>query len=228
MIQITFNTEIDMKNQFETIQPWIPMVLAAIKKDIKTDHLPGSPAFVRAHFGNRPLNRVSADEIYAAYEKDLLAGDADLAEWVVNHWVFKHGDVYSHFAEHLSQVDEEFSNIESLTEEQSEKILIGAVDAFGALPTYIFSVLNGVVFPEAVFKRLRNLAEKEEASKEAEEKVAQEQLSLAQLTERYTRDIARLNEKYESKVSGVLKKYTIEVEALKKQIRSLQKQLAAK
>ncbi len=218
----------DMKNQFETIQPWIPLVLAAIKKDIKTDHLPGSPIFVRTHFGNRPLSRLTAEEIFAAYEKDLLSGDADLADWVVNRWVFKHGDIYSHFADSLSQVAEDYSAIQSLTVEQSEKILSEAVDRFGALHTYLFSVLNGVVFPESVFQRLRTWAENEEAAKKEEEKGTEERLSLQQLTERYSRDVARLHEKYESKISGVLKKYTTEVEALKKQIRALQKQLAAK
>jgi hypothetical protein len=218
----------DMKNQFETIQPWIPMVLAAIKKDIKTDHLPGSPVFVRTHFGNRPISRLTAEEIFAAYEKDLLSGDADLAEWVVNRWVFKHGDIYSHFAESLSQVAEDYSAIVSLTVEQSEKILSESVDRFGALHTYLFSVLNGVVFPESVFLRLRTWAENEESAKKEEEKGTEERLSLQQLTEHYSRDVARLHEKYESKISGVLKKYTTEVEALKKQIRALQKQLAAK
>jgi polyhydroxyalkanoate synthesis regulator phasin len=217
-----------MKNQFETIKPWIPVVLATIKKDIKTEHLPGSPAFVRTHFGNRPINRLAVEEIFSAYEKDLLSGDADLAEWVVNRWVFKHGDIYSHFAEQLSQVADDYSTITSLTVEQSEKILSGAVDSFGALQTYLFSVLNGVVFPESVLQRLRTWAENEETAKKTEEKATEERLSLQQLTERYSRDVARLHEKYESKVTGVLKKYTTEVEALKKQIRSLQKQLAEK
>ena len=215
-----------MKNQFETIQPWITVILSAIKRDIKTDHLPKSPAFVRTHFGNRPLNRLTAEEIFSAYEKDLLSGDADLAEWVVNRWVFKHGDIYGHFAESLSQVAEDYSTIVSLTVEQSETILSGAIDRFGALQTYLFSVLNGVVFPESVLERLRTWAANEEAAKKTEDKEMEERLSLQQLTERYSRDVTRLNEKYESKVSGVLKKYTTEVEALKKQIRSLQKQLA--
>lgn len=217
-----------MKNKFETIKPWISHVLVAIKKDIKTDHLPASPVFTRTHFGSRPLNRLTQDEIFAAYEKDLLAGDADLAEWVVNHWVFKHGEIYTHFAERLSEVAEDFSQIEHLTEEQSEKILSGAVETFGALPTYLFSILNGVVFPESIFLKLRNQAEKQETEKGAEMQLLEERQSLEQLRERYTRDIARLNEKYESKVAGVLKKYTTEVEALKKQIRSLQKQLTSK
>jgi polyhydroxyalkanoate synthesis regulator phasin len=228
MLQTAFNTEKDMENQFKTIQPWIPLVLSAIKKDIKVDHLPASPSFVRTHFGNRPLNRLTTEEIFAAYEKDLLAGDADLAEWVINHWVFQHGEIYTHFAERLSQISEDYSEIKNLTEEQSHAILKGAVESFGALPTYLFSVLNGVVFPESIFKKLRLAAEQEVAAKSAEAKQAEEQLSFEQLKERYARDLSRLQEKYEGKVSGVLKKYTTEVEALKKQIRSLQKQLAAK
>lgn len=217
-----------MKNQFESIQPWIPVVLAAIKKDIKTDHLPGSPQFVRTHFGNRPINRLNMEEIFSAYEKDLLAGDADLAEWVVNHWVFQHGDIYNHFAEKLSEVSDDYGSIESLTDVQSDEILKGAPEKFGALSTYLFSVLNAVVFPAKYIHRLRSMAEKEEAAQKVEEKETEERQTLEQLTQRYTRDIARLNDKYESKVAGVLKKYTTEVEALKKQIRSLQKQLAAK
>src|SRR3990167_3175904 len=109
-----------MQKQFETIRPWIPAVLAAIKKEIKGDHLPSNPLFTRTHFGNRPLHRLTTEEIFAAYEKTLLAGDADLGEWVVTCWVFKHGEVYSHFAEALSQVTEDYSTLTSLTEQQSE------------------------------------------------------------------------------------------------------------
>ena len=217
-----------MQNKFETIQSWIPQILMTIKSDIKTDHLPGSPEFVKKHFGNRPINRVTIEEIFKAYEKDLLAGDADLEEWVINHWVFKHGDIYNHFADRLSQISEDFGSLEKLTEEESDKVLDGAFKSFGALPCYLFSVLNGVVFPESVLKNMRALAVKEEAEKKAEEILLQEKQTIEQATERYTREIARLNKKYEDKVAGVMKKYTTEVEALKKQIRSLQKQLISK
>ena len=212
-----------MQNKFETIQPWVEKVLSAIKHDIKTDHLPGSPQFVKTHFGNRPVNRVTMEEIFKAYEKDLMAGDADLEEWVVNHWVFKHGDIYSHFEERLTEISEDFGSIEKLTQEESDKILEGAVEKFGAVPCYLFSVLNGVVFPEAVLKGLRELAEKEEAEKKAEKVQVKEQTA-----EDFAKEIARLHKKHEEKVAGVMKKYTTEVEALKKQIRSLQKQLLAK
>jgi hypothetical protein len=213
-----------MQNKFETIQSWIPGILSAIKHDIKTDHLPGSPQFVKTHFGNRPLSRVNMDEIYKAYEKDLLSGDKELEEWVINHWVFKHGDIYTHFADRLSQVSEDFGSIEKLTHEESNKILEGAVERFGALPCYLFSVLNGVVFPEAVLTGLRDLAEKEEAEKKAGEVGKAKEQSV----ESYVQEIARLHKKHEERLSGVMKKYVTEVEALKKQIRSLQKQLLSK
>ena len=205
-----------------------PTILDAIKRDIKTDHLPASPAFARTHFGNRPLNRLTTEEIFAAYEKDLLAGDADLAEWVVNHWVFQHGDVYNHFAERLSQISEDYSEIQGLTEEESEKVLEGAISSFGALNVYLFSVLNGVVFPESVFQSLREAALKEEAAQQKEAAAADERQTVEQMKEKFAREIARVQEKCEGKIAGVLKKYATEVEALKKQIRSLQKQIASK
>lgn len=216
-----------MKNQFEIIRPWIPVVLAEIKKDIKVDHLPKSPIFVKTHFGNRPLNRVTIEELFTAYQKDLLAGDADLAEWVINRWVFKHGDIYTHFAERLQQISENFSELESLTEAQSEKILDGAVEQFGTLSVYLFAVLNGVVFSDAVFARLRAAAEKEEIAKHEEEQRTQAWKSLEAAQEQYQRNLTRLQEKYDAKIAGVMKKYATDTEALKKQIRALQKQLNA-
>src|SRR3990167_9681675 len=143
-----------MKNQFESIQSWIPFILETIKKEIKHEHLPASPVFVRTHFGNRPLNRLKIEEIFTAYEKDLLAGDESLAEWVVNRWVFRHGDIYSHFAERLGEISDDYSTLESLTEAQSEQVLKGAKDRFNAADIYLFSLLNAVVFPESIFARL--------------------------------------------------------------------------
>lgn len=214
-----------MKNKFQTIQPWISFILDAIKKEIRTDHLASSPAFARAHFGNRPLNRLTAEEIFTVYEKELLAGNQDLADWVVNRWVFKHGDIYKYFAEKLSRIQPDFSAIESLDLAQSEQVLEGAPELFGFLPVYLFSFLNGVVFPEEIFTRLYHAAEKEESQKKIEKKEEEENLSLAEAIARHQREFFSLQQKYENKVAGLMKKYTVDIEALKKQIRSLQHQL---
>lgn len=212
------------KNPFPSVRPWIPQILHAIKKDIKTDHLAVDRNFYKAHFGNRPLNKLTVEEIFSVYEKELLSGNEELVEWAVNRWVFKHGDLYQRFAGLLSQIHPEFHAIESLTEEQSEKLLASLSDC-SASEVYLFSSLNSVVFPELVFERLRIAAENEietEKNKEAE-KFAQE--SVAGELERLRRDAARQKEKYEEKLAGVQRKYQTDIEALKKQIRSLQQKL---
>ena len=228
MLKDHINPWIVMQNQFEIIQPWIPVVLSAIKREIRMDHLANSPSFVRAHFGTRPVNRLTAEEIFPVYVKELLKGDAELSEWVINRWVFNHGDLYSHFAERLEAINADYDAIKSLTEEESEKILDGACLRFGALPVYLFSVLNQVVFPQSVFDRLRRIAEAEELNQKEETLEKEERQNFEQMKERLTREMNKMQEKYESKIVGVMKKYTTDTEALKKQIRALQRQLQAR
>ncbi len=212
------------KNPFLSVRPWMPQILHAIKKDIKTDHLAVDKSFYKNHFGNRPLNKLTLDEIFAVYERELLGGNEQLVEWAVNRWVFKHGDLYQRFAGLLSEIHPEFHAIESLTPEQSERLLTGLQDC-SASEVYLFSSLNGVVFPESIFERLRLAAEKE--SQMVQEQAAKEcaEESLIQELERLRREAARQKEKYEEKLAGVQRKYQTDIEALKKQIRSLQQKL---
>lgn len=213
-----------MENKFEIVLPWIKDILNSIKKDIKADYLPGDKVFYRTYFGNRPLNRLSTEEIFAAFEKELVAGSESVSEWVVNHWVFQHGDLYTHFAEKLTQINPDFNELKELTQAQSEEVLHGS-ESFGAIEVYLFSVLNGVVFPADVFEALRQKALQAKEKRDTEESFDKARETLEQIIERQQREISRLQEKYESKVSGVLRKYQTDTEALKKQIRSLQKQM---
>lgn len=209
---------------FKTLQPWLPQVLYTIKKEIKNEHLSKSPGFYKVHFGNRPLNRLTNEEICSAYEKELsLGNNQEMAEWVVNRWVFRHGDIYQHFADRLSQINPEFSEIKTLDDQMSEKVLAGAPEKFGSLPIYIFTILNGVVLSSAAIEKLRLNAEKEEASKKANEAATSKQASLEEMIESQKTEILRLEKKYEEKLAGVVKKHATDVEALKKQIRALQK-----
>lgn len=208
-----------MKNLFQNIELWIPEVLGSIKRDLRNEHLAKLPNFYKAHFGNRPLNRLTHEEICAVYKKELLKGeDASLQEWVVNRWVFHHGDIYEYFSTQLEKIHPDFTAIQNLTAEQSLLIIEGAVARFGALNTYLFSVLNEVVFPESVLTELQ-----EKIVPEANEAGPQDNWK-----ERYEADMARLQKKCEEKVAGVLRKHAMDVEALKKQIRALQQQLSAR
>lgn len=218
-----------MKEKFQTIQPWLFQVLSTIKKEIKTEHLSKSPLFYKAHFGNRPLNRLTNEEIYAAYEKELLErGNEEIGEWVVNRWVFRNGDIYQHFADRLSQIDPDFEEIKNLDDMQSQQVLKDSVESFGALPVYLFTILNGVVISPEVLRSLRDAAEKEEAQQKEQAEAARRSESLEQLLERQKTEMLRIEKKYEDKLAGVMKKHAMDVAALKNQIRSLQNQLNCK
>lgn len=212
-----------MENQFQALQNWTLEILNTIKKDIKTDHLHTDPLFYRTYFGNRPQNRLTSEEIFAAYEKELLKGNQELAEWVVNRWVFKNGDLYEHFANGLAQINENFDQIKTLTEAESRQILAGAAESFGAIPTFLFSMLNGVVFPKNILDELRQAAEVEKG--DLEKKLASniQQESLEKTIASLQREIARQNDK----IAGVQKKYEKDTEALKKQIKTLQQKIHA-
>jgi hypothetical protein len=212
-------------NSFTYVQPWLEQILQSIKKDLKTDHLQVDKSFYKTHFGSRALNKLTIEEIFHAYEKELLAGNQELSEWVVNRWVFKHGDIYRYFADRLSAINPQFQEIKSISDAEAENVLSGAVTAFGFVATYIFSRLNGVVFSDAVFERLHQAALKEtETKKEQQEQKCAEE-SLEQIQARHQRELSRLYEKYEDKLAGVLRKYTQDTEALKKQIRALQQRV---
>jgi hypothetical protein len=215
--------EISMQtNSFTQIHPWIKEILTEIKKEIKTDHLQNDPVFCRAHFGNRPIQKLTMDEILHVYEKELLSGNEPLSEWVVNRWVFKHGEVYKFFVERLSSINPEFQEITSLTEAEADQVLSGADALFGDEAVYLFSKLNRVVFPDAIFQRLFIAAQTAQKKNAHIKETQQEQESYEKLIERQEREMSRLKEKYEDKLAGVQRKYATDVEALKKQIRALQ------
>lgn len=211
-----------MKNQFESLQDWTREILEDIKKDLKNDHLHSDPLFYKAHFGNRPQNRLELKEIFNAYEKELLQNNEEISAFVVNRWVFKHGDLYRHFADRLSQINPDFEQIERLSESESQAVLAGAIESFGAIPTFLFAMLNGVVFPEPVLEGLRKLAEKEKQDIKKGETLDCEEKNIQKIIAAHAREVARLN----AKLEGVQKKYTRDTEALKKQIRALQKNRA--
>jgi hypothetical protein len=163
-----------MKIKFQTLLPWMGEIITAIKKDIKSDYLSSDPAFCRKHFGTLPQSRITTDEIVAAFSKELIAGDEDMAEWVVHRWLERNEDLYEHFAERLFEINPEFDKIKLLSPSESSQVLDGAKESFGAKNVYLLSVMNGVVFPEEVFATLRKDAEEETRQIEADEIAAVE------------------------------------------------------
>ncbi len=212
-----------MKIKFQTLLPWMDEILGTIKKDIKNDFLAGNPIFCRAHFGNLPQSRISLEDICVAFTKELEKDNDEVADFINDRWVFKHGDIYEHFAERLYAINPDFDQIKELTPEQSRQVLAGTTEAFGARDTYIFSMLNGVVFPASVLATLLQEAKDETERLKQEAQQAAEEKELVKVIERQEKEIAKLVSKHEQALLGVMKKYTADVNALKKQILSLQK-----
>ena len=134
--------------QLEKILPWAPEIFQAIKKDLRNEHLLKTPAFVQKYFSKRPLDKLTAEEMAAAYFQEIREGDEELGERVAGKWVAKNAELYHLFATELSKVNPEFHLIESIPSEICSHLLNTSVAQYGATATYLFCVLNSVRLPE--------------------------------------------------------------------------------
>ncbi len=209
------------KIKFGKLEPWIPEIFQAIRKDLRNEHLHKSPAFVQKHFPKRPLDKLTIAELSAAYLKEIADGDEDLGEKITAHWVLKNGELYQFFVDALSKVNPKYDEIETLPADTSAFLLTTAVSQFGARTVYIFSILNAVVFTEEQLSRIREIALSEVVPQEEKQHFA----SAESVKEHYEKEMRKLVEKYEKRMQGIERKYFQDVEGLKKQIAGLHKKL---
>ena len=216
------------KEKFALLKPWMHAILDPIKKDIKNEHLRQDASFFNQYFAGKQLNKLSLEEMVDGYTQALSHAEnaEELAEFLSNRWLLKHGDLYHHFEEELSQISNHFQELEVLEKEPSLRMMEKAADQFGAPKTYLFCVLNSVVFPEEVFTLLGEKAQSEAMQKEVELQQMQEESSRKEKEMDHSMQLTRLTDKYEKKLVGMQKKYTQDVAALKKQIATLQRKLS--
>jgi len=137
------------KEKFALLNPWIPYIIDSIKKDLKNDHLKQDWQFSKRYLNGKPASKLTTEELIQGYSEalqDSEKGEA-LAEFIANRWLLKHTDLYDYFEAKLSAIHPDFVEIEELELKSSQEIIKGAVVQFGALHTYLFSVINSVVFP---------------------------------------------------------------------------------
>lgn len=215
------------KEKFALLTPWMHRIIDPIKKEIKNEHLRKDWSFFNQYFAGKNLNKISLEELAQGYSEAMTQHEKaeELGEFLTNRWLLKHSDIYHHFEQELNQVDENFNELDMLDKEQSQRMMEKAVAHFGAPKTYLFCILNSVVFPEEVYKALGLKAEQEISNKQAEEERQQERRSLEEIQRNCDQQIARLTDKYEKKLAGLQKMYVQDVEALKKQISALQRKL---
>lgn len=215
------------KEKFAMLQAWMPLIIDSIKKDLKNEHLKRDPGFSRQYFPGKNPSKLTIEELSDAYTQALAEGEntEELAEFIANRWLLKHSDLYYYFEQELGKINPEFSEIKDIDQQLATKIMEGATQQFGTISTYLFCVLNSVVFPEEIYKKLSHDAAKHAVEKKEEDLVRAENASVETLQRNHDQQMARVIDKYEKKIMGLQKKYLTDVETLKKQIANLQRKL---
>ena len=217
--------EMGYQEKIEMITPWLEEVVDVVKKDLKNEHLKIDRNFCKKYFLGKNASNVSLKEMAEAYKSDISAGNGGLGEFIATRWLLKNTDIYGYFEERLKTVTINFEELSELPQEVSLNLMHSSVKLFGAKKTYLFSVFNSVVFPAALYAELKESALSETKETQAEQAAHEKAESLENLQLRHNREMAAIADRYEKKFSGLQKKYLNDVDALKKQIRNLQKKL---
>lgn len=215
------------KEKFELLAPWIPSLILTVKKDLKNDHIKRDAPFCKRFLQGKNINKLTDSDLVEAYSKAVKEsedGEA-LAEFISNRWLLKNGEIYHFYEQHLSAIDPNFSDLQQLSDDAAKKLSAASVKEFGPLQSYLFAVINSVVFPDSVFKDLAMQAKETKLEQDKQEEERQKTASVEDLKRSYEQQIARLTDKYEKKLSGLQKKYVQDMEAFKKQLAQLQRKL---
>ena len=215
------------KEKFVDLKEWIPYLVESVKKDLRNEHLKGDMQFVKKYLASKNIHKLTTEELSKAYEKAIQEEEhgEDLAEFITSRWLLKNSELYQFFEKELSQINPDFSSLEEIASQQAEKLIEASNREFGAPHTYLFSVLNSVVFPAESFEKLKHQARNHQEKQIQEAQQTDNQQSVEQIRKEFEREIARLTDKYEKKLAGLQKKYLIDVEGLKKQISALQRKI---
>jgi len=215
------------KQKFADLKEWIPHLVETVKKDLRSDHLKKDLFFVKKYLASKNIHKMTTAELAEAYAKAIQEEETgeDIAEFITSRWLLKNSELYEFFEKQLSTINPDFASLEVLTPEQAQVLIEASNKEFGPTHTYLFSVLNSVVFPVETFEQLKQQAQNHQADQEIELFKALEKSSAEEMQLQFQREIARTTDKYEKKLSGLQKKYVADVEALKKQIATLQRKL---
>lgn len=218
--------ETGYQEKFEILNPWITEIIEIVKKDLKNEHLKIDREFCKRFFLGKNPNQLTVQEIADAYRADIENGNVGLGEFIATRWLLKNTDIYGYFEDQLKKITANFEELDVLPEEVASPLMEASIKQFGAKKTYVFSIFNSVVFSSQLFEKLRKKAETE--TEELREIREAEELahSIESLQRRHAREMNAVQDRFEKKLSGMQKKYLRDTEALKKQIKQLQRKLS--
>lgn len=218
------------KKKFADLAEWMPLIIETTKKDLKNEHLKKDLFFVKKYLDSKNIQKVTTEELAEAYAKAIQDEEKgeDIAEFIVSRWLLKNTELYTLFEKYLNQITSDFTALEELHPDQTHALLEDSIQQFGAVPTYLFAVLNSVVFSRETFEHLNKLARTSHQEIVQEMFSEQEKRNVEMVSIAYDREISRLTDIFEKKLNGMQKKYLLDVEQLKKQIAILQRKLQEK
>jgi hypothetical protein len=214
------------KDKFVMLQEWMPRIVDEIKKDLRVDHLKADPRFFKQYFPGQVPNKITIKELAEGYLKAIAEEENEaLAEFISTRWLLKHTDLYEFFVKELEKIDPNFDELELIEDEKAEPIIEQSLKGYGHLHTYVFCILNSVVFSEKIYAKLANDLRSRTAKEEVEILESNERLSVEKMVKNHERELARLKNRYEKKLSGMQKKYLDDTLGLKKQLANVQRKL---
>lgn len=218
------------KEKFAVLQEWIPVLVETVKKDLRNEHLKKDFYFVKKFFPSKNIHKLTTEELAEAYQKAIQEEEKgeELAEFITSRWLLKNSELYDFFEQQLSNIMPDFTNLEEIDSSQAQVLIETALYQFGAIQTYLFSVLNSVVFSKESFQYLQIQAQQNRDEQQKDTQKFSEKLTIDQMRNNFEREMTRLTDKYEKKLSGMQKKYVMDIESLKKQIAHLQRRLQEK
>lgn len=221
--------EASYKEKVAELDEWMPSIIETVKKDLKQEHLKQDFVFVKQYFQNKNLSKIELPELANAYRLAIRNHDngETIAEFIANRWILKKSEMYHYFETELSQIAPNFTEIKELPKDKADALLKSAVEEFGAVNTYVFSVLNSVAFGGEHLGELKVKAKAEEKSQREEKTSLEEHRTIDSLKKNHERELARIIDKYEKKLLGLQRKYVQDVERLKAQVAALHKKLQA-
>lgn len=218
------------KEKFQMLDDWLEEIIDTVKKDLRNEHLKKDWNFLKKYFAGKNSNKLTTEDFVTAYRSAMAQEEngEEIGEFIASRWLLKNTEIYHFFEEKLRAITSDFSTLTEIDPQQAKKIIDEAIPRFGAPKTYLFSVINSVVFPEATYAELRKKAKEQRKQDVVQAEEAQEHLQLEDLRKAHEREVLRLTDKYEKKLLGMQKKYLVDVEGFKKQIAQLQRKLLEK
>jgi len=213
------------QEKFSLLNPWMPEIIDQVKKDLRQDHLRRDLGFVKQYFANKNPAKITLEELVKGYVEGLQNREIseELGEFISNRWLLKNTDLYYFFEENLKKLTADFESLSEIETAFANRLSDESSQLFGPMKTYLFVVMNSVVFPEATLTTLKQKAEGERLNNSAREEENNEIKSWQDKERQYLTQISRLEDKYQKKILGLQRKYEVDIEALKKQISQLQR-----